>query len=160
VVQKGGGGAWCRGTPTANTATAGVLIQVVVVAVEVEWTQAHQTGVQAAAGGSGIVILKYLAKPNMQIFQADGSWTCPTGITEVEYLVVAGGGGGGSNVGGGGGAGGYRAGTGFSVSAGTTYSITVGAGGTGNATDGVAAGSGNNSVFSSTITSAGGGGGG
>jgi hypothetical protein len=49
-------------------------------------------------GGSGIVILKYLAKPNMQIFQADGSWTCPTGITEVEYLVVAGGGGGGGNL--------------------------------------------------------------
>jgi hypothetical protein len=52
--------------------------------------------VAGGTGGSGIVILKYLAKPNMQIFQADGSWTCPTGITEVEYLVVAGGGGGGN----------------------------------------------------------------
>jgi hypothetical protein len=49
----------------------------------------------AGTGGSGVIILKYLSKPNYQIFQSSGTWTCPTGITEVEYLVVAGGGGGG-----------------------------------------------------------------
>jgi hypothetical protein len=38
------------------------------------------------------VILKYLSKPNFQIFQATSTWVCPTGVTEVEYLVVAGGG--------------------------------------------------------------------
>jgi hypothetical protein len=31
----------------------------------------------------------------IQSFTATGEWTCPTGVTEVEYLVVAGGGGGG-----------------------------------------------------------------
>jgi hypothetical protein len=82
---------------------------------------------------------------------------------DVDYLVIAGGGGGaaGSAGGGGGGAGGYRTGTGLSLTPGTTYSITVGAGGTGNPTpDGVSAAStdGGDSVFGS-ITAAGGGGG-
>jgi hypothetical protein len=69
----------------------------------------------------------------------------------VEYLVVGGGGGGGQQ-GGGGGAGGFRTASGFSISLGTSYTVTVGAGGAANAV-GVA------SVFS-TISSAGGGNGG
>jgi len=87
-------------------------------------------------------------------------WTCPDGVTTVDYLVVGGGGGGGHSAdysGGGGGAGGYRAGTGFSVTPGTEYTITVGAGGAaGSSSLGT---SGGDSTFS-TITSAGGGGGG
>jgi hypothetical protein len=67
----------------------------------------------------------------IQSFTATGEWVCPTGVTEVEYLVVGGGGGGGYGFGGGGGAGGFRTATGFSVTAGTTYTITVGAGGPG-----------------------------
>ena len=66
-------------------------------------------------------------------YTGSGSWVCPAGVTEVEYLVVAGGGGGGYyNLGGGnggGGAGGFRTGTGLSVTAGTTYTVTVGSGG-------------------------------
>ena len=31
----------------------------------------------------------------VQTFTATSTWTCPTGVTEVEYLVVAGGGAGG-----------------------------------------------------------------
>ena len=86
----------------------------------------------------------------VQTFTATSTWTCPTGVTEVEYLVVAGGGGGGGHRGGGGGAGGYRAGTGLSVTAGTDYTVTVGGGGSGVT---LASGtSGSNSVFS-TITS-------
>jgi len=86
------------------------------------------------------------------------TWTAPTGVTSVEYLVVAGGGGGGHNVGGGGGAGGYRTGT-LSVTPSSSYTVTVGAGGAG-ATDWDHPGySGGDSVFSS-ITSDGGGGGG
>ena len=77
----------------------------------------------------------------------------------VEYLVVAGGGGGGGAGGGGGGAGGYRTATGYSVSSGSTITVTVGAGGyAGVATlygNGYA---GSDSVFGS-ITSSGGGGG-
>lgn len=95
----------------------------------------------------------------------NGTFTPPTGITQVQYLVVGGGAGGGgvfdgSNLGGagGGGAGGYQAATGFAVTPLTVYATTVGAGGTagvGNASQG---GTGGNSIFS-TITANGGGGG-
>ena len=82
--------------------------------------------------------------------------------SSVEYLVVAGGGSGGGtsslqqNSGGGGGAGGFRTATGLAVSAGSPYTVTVGAGGAA-VSDG--RNQGNDSVFS-TITSTGGGGGG
>jgi len=66
----------------------------------------------------------------IQEFTASGTWTAPAGVTSIDYLAVAGGGsGGGGPGGGGGGAGGYVAGTGLTVVPGTTYSITVGAGG-------------------------------
>ena len=85
----------------------------------------------------------------------------------VEYLVVGGGGAGGpTSASGGGGAGGYRTnvgGTALSVTAGTAYSITVGAGGTGVTNIGYYATTvpGNSSSFaaSSTITASAGGGG-
>ena len=88
----------------------------------------------------------------------------------VQYLVVGGGGGGGGDNGGGGGAGGMRFNSSkdFTVQKGTSYTITVGAGGLGGTNDppnnqpnsgtNIAA-SGGVSTFS-TITSAGGGGGG
>jgi len=87
----------------------------------------------------------------------------------VQYLVVAGGAGGGGDNGGGGGAGGMRFNSSkdFAVFKGTTYTITVGAGGLGGTNDppnnqpnsGAQQGaSGGVSTFS-TITSAGGGGG-
>ena len=96
-----------------------------------------------------------------------------------DFLVIAGGGGGGSGVdspnnrvGGGGGAGGYRTSTGTSggggsaetiltFNAGTTYTITVGAGGNGTSGAGQNGSAGSNSVISgtgiTTITSSGGG---
>jgi hypothetical protein len=80
-------------------------------------------------------------------FKSSATWTAPAGVSTVNYLVVGGGGGGYI---GGGGAGGYRTGT-LSVTPGTTYTATVGAGGATNV-------NGSDSVFSS-ITSAGGGGG-
>ena len=82
-------------------------------------------------------------------FLNSGTFT-PSQTLSTEYLVVAGGGGGGWRWGGGGGAGGYKTASGFSVTAGTSYTATVGAGGAGTPTNG------SNSVFS-TITSTGGG---
>ncbi len=87
-----------------------------------------------------------------------------SGPTSVDYLVIAGGAGGGGGyptitTGGGGGAGGFRTASGFSISQGTPYSITIGGGGSGDPNGG---GGGRNgtvgtaSIFS-TITSAGGG---
>src|SRR6056300_869165 len=82
-----------------------------------------------------------------------------TDAYDVQYLVVAGGGGGGGDNGGGGGAGGYRTATGYPISAGTQYTITVGgSGSSGRQSDGTDGGQGGSSVFA-TITSAGGGGG-
>jgi hypothetical protein len=93
----------------------------------------------------------------------------------VEYLVIGGGGGGGATHGGGGGAGGYRssvsgessgggasAESALSVTAGASYSVTVGAGGNGgSATDGIYVGSaGTNSVFGSITSNGGAGAGG
>ena len=92
------------------------------------------------------------------------TFTPPVGVTSIEVLVVAGGGGGGGRfVGGGGGAGGLRSNTSLGVTPGTSYSVTVGAGGAGAANSTTAANamgtSGSSSVFGS-ITAAGGGGGG
>jgi hypothetical protein len=91
-------------------------------------------------------------------------------ISGIQYLVVAGGGGGGENAGGGGGAGGYRSSvpgelsggsstveTALSLVRGTSYTVTVGAGGPYQA--GLNGANGGDSTFA-TVTSSGGGGGG
>jgi hypothetical protein len=81
-------------------------------------------------------------------FLASGIFVPAKGLS-CDVLVVAGGGGGGNNYGGGGGAGGVSYQTGRSAISATSYTVTVGAGGT-------AETSGGNSVFD-TITSNGGG---
>ena len=115
------------------------------------WTMQQQAAYQAAS------IWPVAGYRIIQQFTASGTWTAPTGVTQVEYLVVAGGGGGGYN-GGGGGAGGFRTATGLAVTPGTSYTVTVGAGGTGGTSNSGSrtATAGGNSVFSS-ITSTGGG---
>ena len=112
-------------------------------------------------------------------FNADANFvicTAPTPANnKVSYVVVAGGGAGGQDQSGAGGAGGYREGkhstdpytasplaatpcSALTVTASTTYPITIGAGGAGASYPATVA-PGSNSIFS-TITSAGGGGGG
>jgi hypothetical protein len=87
-------------------------------------------------------------------FGASGTFT-PTQNLTADYLIVAGGGGGG-NEGGGGGAGGLRAATNVSLTSGTAYTATVGAGGP--TTSGASTNrNGGNSTFNS-VTSTGGGG--
>jgi hypothetical protein len=92
-------------------------------------------------------------------YKKAGQWTNLPPVS-VDYLVVAGGGGGGANCGGGGGAGGYRTsfpgGTKLSIAGGTSYPITVGAGGTGANPAATPTSAGSPSIFSS-ITSIGGG---
>lgn len=62
---------------------------------------------------------------------ATGGWTVPSGMTALDYLIVAGGGGGGGRIGGGGGAGGLLQGEDVSVTAGAVLPIIVGVGGKG-----------------------------
>lgn len=93
---------------------------------------------------------------NVRFFTGTESWTCPTGVSEVEYLVVGGGGGGGlggTASGGGGGGGGVLYGT-LPVTAGNSYPVVVGSGGASSA-------SGESSSFNSpALVAAGGGAGG
>jgi len=84
------------------------------------------------------------------------SWSGYMVPSYVEYLVIAGGGGGGGNAGGGGGAGGLLTGI-LPVTANTSYTVTVGASGTGGTS--IYGTSGGNSSFGS-ITATGGGSGG
>jgi len=86
------------------------------------------------------------------------NWTAPTGVTQVEVLVVGGGGAGGGGTGGGGGAGGLIYNSAFVVTPGNSYTVTVGAGGSPGVST-ASGGNGNNSVFG-TLTAIGGGGGG
>lgn len=94
------------------------------------------------------------------------TWIAPDGVTTVEYLVVAGGGGsgGGYDTGAGGGGGGGMVLTGtLSVTPGTSYTVTVGDGGTAGTVNRLvptetSGGAGENSVFAS-VTSLGGSGG-
>jgi hypothetical protein len=87
-----------------------------------------------------------------------GTFSVPTGVTQVQVLVVAGGGAGGDNVGGGGGGGGMVEAPAYPVTPGGSIPWTVGGGGTANARGGGGS-NGSNSVFG-VITANGGGGGG
>jgi PKD repeat protein len=100
------------------------------------------------------------------------SWTVPSGVTAIDYVVVAGGGAGGNDYGnaggGGGGSGGQINGTNMGLSAGNVLNITVGAGGTpSSANVDVTGGNGTHSVIaigatntSLVLAATGGGGGG
>lgn len=95
----------------------------------------------------------------------------PNTTPTVQFLVVAGGGGGGRGRGGGGGAGGYRssvtsessgggssAESALSVAKGSTYTVTIGAGGAGGPSTDTKGSNGQDSVFGSITSVAGGGG--
>jgi hypothetical protein len=91
-------------------------------------------------------------------FGSSGTFT-PSQALTADILVVAGGGGGGYD-GGGGGAGGIFAATAQSLTSGTGYTCTVGAGGAGKASAGGTGTIGSNSQFASLTAATGGGGGG
>ena len=75
-----------------------------------------------------------LATSGQAIFTSSGSWVCPAGVTKVFITAAAGGGSGGqypsgAGNGGGGGGGAAALSTQVTVVPGTTYTVTVGAGG-------------------------------
>lgn len=118
---------------------------------------------QTVGNAAGVTAYRLSSMYCVVEFKTAGSttWTVPTGVTSIEYLVVAGGGGGGGGTasehgGGGGGAGGFLTGT-LGVSAGD-ISIVVGGGGTAGAPD-YRGSKGGNSSIAGSVTSIGGGGG-
>jgi len=108
--------------------------------------------IQGSSTAVGKTILQYTA--------LSGTTFTPTSTMTAQYVIVAGGGGGNRGNGGAGGAGGYRTGT-QSLTGGTAYTITVGAGGTGGANPSPVPTQGGNSSIAgsglSTITATGGG---
>ena len=84
------------------------------------------------------------------------SWTAPAGVTLIEVLVVGGGGGGGFQVGGGGGGGGVIYNSAYPVTPGNSYTVTVGAGGTGAANGSTAGTNGGLSRFDILVALGGG----
>ncbi|CAH2603232.1 conserved protein of unknown function [Rhodovastum atsumiense] len=100
---------------------------------------------------------------NIRAFTASGSWTVPNGVTRIRVTVVGGGGQGGGGtdapiaLGSGGGAGGTAVGV-FAVTPGSTWPVTVGAGGY-NPTAGTDGSNGGASSFGALISATGGAGG-
>jgi len=102
----------------------------------------------AAATGMGV--------PNQVVFTSNATWTCPTGLTQIEVEVV-GGGGGGSSLGidgsspmcGGGGAGAYTRAI-VNVTPGNVYTVTIGSGGA--ATNPGSAGTASSFTYSTSLT--------
>ena len=97
----------------------------------------------------------------MQTFNANGSWVCPPGV-QVAWLLMCGAGGGGSGasnaypaLGSNGGAGGQIFNAPIGVVPGTSYTITLGAGGTGGAYN-TKGNNGGNTTFGSLATAYGG----
>jgi len=123
------------------------------------------SGISITNGAGSITLAATTSSaPNLQLFTSSGTFTVPTGITQVKVTVIGGGGGvGGTNasgyvVGGGGGGGGGSIRLVTGLTPGDTVTVTVGAGGTA-ATD-TAGGSGGTSSFGAFCSATGGSGGG
>ena len=139
-----------------NNVTAGRVVEITVTNTDGSTSSPiNKTALALPSGGNITSSGGY----RIHTFTSSGTFVNTIPSLSAEYLIVAGGGGGGAQTGGGGGAGGMRTGT--STLSATSYSITVGSGGSAAPAQSSPprAGSGTDSVFNS-ITSIGGGGGG
>lgn len=84
---------------------------------------------------AGETAMEFVSRVNIQLFTSSGSWVAPAGVTRVFVTALGGGGGGGgggsvvNSHGGGGGGGGAILKRAYTVTPGSSYSVTVGAGG-------------------------------
>jgi len=119
---------------------------------------AQQFGTLPASGSGPTTFGDFNCDYNSDFYNNGCSGSAPptpgSSSLDVQYLVVGGGGGGGQQ-GGGGGAGSLRSGS-FTIPTGSSYTVSVGVGGTGAVYTGAAAKTGSDSTFH-TITSQGGG---
>lgn len=135
------------------------------VATSVAMSKLNATGTPGATNylrGDGSWQVLTQGQLQAQLFTASGTWTAPTGVTQVRATVIGGGGGGGGgNALSGGGSGGISVGSlgAYTVVPGTAYTVTVGTGGAGKLYNGGTGGSGTTSSFASFCSSTGGAGG-
>lgn len=134
---------------TAGQGTSGVIVTFATTDGNVSVTASNSCGTSTAQ------TLAITLQPRQQQYTTAGTytWQCPTGVTKVSVVAVGGGGGGG----GGGGALAYK--NNISVTAGSNYTVVVGAGGTGGNTAGSPGGNGGSSSFTAgfgTMTAGGG----
>ena len=120
----GGGGSGYHGSVNPNGDTYGGNGSSGVVIIRYSSTATTCTGSTSYAE-NGYVTVAFTA------VQTNCTWTVPSGVSTIDYLVVAGGGGGGNRHAGGGGAGGLLTSTNTNVTAGSALTVTVGAGGSG-----------------------------
>ena len=102
------------------------------------------------------------AGPNVVVFTASTTWTCPSGITAGQIAIFGAGGGGRAGVNSynsyppGGGRGGFGLYQVTTLSPGTTYTITIGSGGTGGSFSGGSGTAGTTTSFGSLLSASGG----
>ena len=151
VYRANAGSNWPTrpGAPTIGTATGGNAQASVTFTAPASnggtaitsYTVTSSPGSISASGSSSPIVVTGLTNGTAYTFTVTATNTQGTGAASaasnsvtptavnktptVEYLVVAGGGAGGGRSGGGGGAGGFRTATGFSVTAGSTITVTV-----------------------------------
>jgi len=106
------------------------------------------TSASSGSGGGGSYV-----GGNAQLFTSSGTFTVPAGITKLKITAFGGGGGGSSNNGGLGGAGVAL----VTVTAGASYTVTIGSGGNGAAYTNAGATAGGTTSFGSLVTATGGG---
>lgn len=122
-----------------------------------EMTLKNYVGTPSSDGTGGVIT--HSGSYTIHTFTSNGTFTPPAGVNNITILIVGGGGGGGGFwSGGGGGGGGVIYNSSYPVTT-TSYSVTVGNGGTGGVSNSVHSLDGQNSVFNGTIAIGGGGGG-
>jgi phage-related tail fiber protein len=145
-------GAWSAWKEIASTTAATTDAPGLVELATVDETRTGTDGGRAITPAAFRAARRYR---DIAVYGSSGSFTVPAGVTHVHVRLVAGGGGGGGSIsGGGGGAGGYAEGM-YSVTAGQTITVTVGAGGTAGPSGGHG-GNGGTSSFGSYISATGG----
>lgn len=119
---------------------------------------AYDDGLNA---GNAVIDRATVAGQTILKYETVGSSTfiVPTGVTAIDYLIVAGGGGGGKSIGAGGGGGGLLTAIGYAVTPGATLAVSVGGGGAGATTTTAVGVNGVNSTLGAITPAIGGGGG-
>jgi len=148
LTGSGASGTWGINISGISTATSGVTAGSYTNATVTVDAYGRVTSASSGSSGGGSYV-----GGNAQLFTSSGTFTVPAGITKLKITAFGGGGGGSSNNGGLGGAGVAL----VTVTAGASYTVTIGSGGNGAAYTNAGATAGGTTSFGSLVTATGGG---